>query len=634
MAKALPSAQDLGVVTPQPSLGVASYKGATGMEDDAARGTLVAAQGFERVAQHLEKAQERFDNLQAEDRFNQYQERLNQIAFDPNDGWSTAKGENAIKPEFNTKYSQRFDDERNKLLEGLESQGAKRRFAQLSASAAMRSRAALYEHSAKERVAYGAKVTEDSLKAIEADAWRTFGDDARFNAHLERARFLVSDFAREWSTGAPEETVKRAVQEIESRLWKHRIGAAVAAGDTRIARDLMGKATGVLTTADKMDLDQKIKPQLKIAEAQEKVEELFTKMVPKDPNAPFPALELDAALRKEFAGDPQSLQMARQELGYRRGQVEIQQRESNNANIGTVMEAFYQKNVSLPNVMRMPEFQALQGDAKARVMMQMEGTINQRVSRAHVQEGRALQAMQRRELELKLNGMETYLRLRMDPEAVSKMTPNDLKGIAAQIGWDHTQSLVSYHQQLQSPKGQAAAKLTSDAFRGIVNDYLTEDQRKLLASSPKTDGDRMRKHDLQRQIGEANLLVNTAIQNRKATTLEEATDIARTELGKTLRMKETGFLMFGKPEQEIRPLLSPKLAPEDVKRLYVPLPEIPQEDVLKTIASLRKHKPGLSGMTDGQILTRYKGLIESVHGRLQGGVPPEQVLNYLRTERD
>ena len=61
MAKALPSAQDLGVVSVQPTLGTASYKGATGGEDDAARGLYAAGGQFAAVGKHMEEAQEKFD---------------------------------------------------------------------------------------------------------------------------------------------------------------------------------------------------------------------------------------------------------------------------------------------------------------------------------------------------------------------------------------------------------------------------------------------------------------------------------------------------------------------------------------------------------------------------------------------
>ena len=332
MAKALPSAQDLGISAVQPSLAVASYKGATGGEDDAARGLYVAGNQFAAAGEHLQQAQDKFDELQSEDRFNQYQERLNQIANDPETGWKNAKGENALKPEFNRKYAEIFENERKKLADGLESPGAKQRFSRLAASAALRNRAALYEHSANERVAYEGKVFNDTIKLIKDNAWRAFGDDAAFAAELERAKAVTEKFARGWSTGASEETVSRAIQEVESNLWTHRIQAAVAAGDTRLARDMMGKATKSLTTTDKETLDAKIKPQLKAAEAQTKVDEIFSRIVPKNPNAPFPAIELDAALRKEFAGDPEGLRMARVEADYRYGKINAQQRESNHAN--------------------------------------------------------------------------------------------------------------------------------------------------------------------------------------------------------------------------------------------------------------------------------------------------------------
>lgn len=632
MGRPLPSAQDLGIVTPQPSLAIASYKGATGMEDDAARATYAAGAQFDRVAQHLDKAQEDFDTIQAEDRYNQYQEVLNQIALDPNEGWVNAKGENAIGPEFNAKYTRRFEAERDKILDTLESPGAKQRFSRLASVAAMRNRAKLYEHSAKERFAFDAKVASDTVQNVQQNIWRSFGDDDLFAAESARAAAVVRQFAQR--QGLNEEGVTNAVQELQSQLWTRRIAAAAAAGDVRLAREYMGKATGVLTTKDKAELDAKIKPQLKVSEAQNVVGDLFDKMVSADPNAPFPAVALDAALRKHFEGDPEALRMARAEADYRRGRVEIQQRESNNDNIGKVMEAFHVKGMSMPSVMKTPEFIALQGDAKARVVLQMESVLAQRESRAQSAEGRALLRLDRQQRELQYSGMETYLRLQMDPERLQGLTPNDFMGLSSEIGWQHTQDLIRMQAGLNKPERAASARLSQQAFNGIVNDFLTPEEQTLLASSPKNDAARREKFDLQRRLAQANLQVNSIIQQRKATTLEAAQDIARQELAKTIQLKKTGLPFFGSPEETRRPLLSPRpLTDAELGRVYVPLTEADPGQVMNAALLLRELRTELAKLPlDEKFLSDTRPLLEHMLGLQKSGISRERLIRIMKRE--
>lgn len=629
MAKALPSAQDLGVVTPQPSLSVASYKGATGMEDDAAQATMYAASGFERVAQVMEKGQERFDNLQAEDRYNQYQERLNKLALDPQNGWANAKGENAIKGDFNTRYAKQFQDERDKLIETLDTPAAKRRFAQLSATAAMQHRAKLYEHTAKERIAYEAKVASDTVQGIQQNIWRAYGDNDLFAAESARAVSVVEDFAR--GQGLNEQGVKNAVQELQSQLWAQRIAAATAAGDVKLAREYMGKATGVLTTKDKAEIDAKLKPQMKIAEAQNVVDDLFGKLVPANPNAPFPALELDAALRKHFDGDPEGLRMARAELGYRRGQIEIQQRESNNDNIAKVMQAFYEQKRSLPDVMKTPEYQALNGDAKARFINQAESHINAMISRAATQESRALNAEIRAERARNLAGRAATLQYLMNDEALAAMSPSAVAALGLEIGFDNAQMLANRKIQLAKPANMTQARMARDVFKTIAGEYNFKPE--LLTRAPKNETEREAQGTLATMYMEINQRIHsTSTARGKPLTPDEMEDLARKEFTNMVKI-DPGLFSRSRLVPAISiPADGPKRV-EALKQLTKPMEQIDPEVLGHHIGWIKKNRPGFERMTDAEVRARLGSALERAAGLDAARAPRELIEAVLRGEQ-
>lgn len=610
MPKALPSAQDLGVVGVQPSLAVASYKGATGGEDDAARGMYAAGGQFAAATAHIVEAQEKFDNLQAEDRFNQYQERLNQIALDPSTGWKNQKGEHALKGDFNKRYTEMFEDERKKLSETMESPGAKQRFAQLSASAAMRSRAALYEHSAQERVAYDGKVTSDTLKGIKASAWQNHGNDELFDANLARGRDVIQRFAS--GQGLNEESTKLAIREFESGIWTDRIEAAAAAGDTAKAKEMMGKVTydKLLTTADKERLDAKIKPQIKRTETLAFVEQKFTEMVPKDPNAPFPFAAMDAVLRKQFGEDPESLSFARSELGYRAGIAAKEQQERRDGNMSAVMNVLADGKASQATVRNMPEFQALDGGRKDQVLQIIDRRILRDAQLGQMADSRRLMQLEREERIRNKNGEYVMTHYMLNPDKLVALTPQQLEGdIQAAVGPNNTQQLARMRAELMKPENLTRYKMDTKLAIDVIGSSGYGYDVSLLTRTGKLTVDQQeQKDELNRIIVQG----NQRLQERKPKTEEEKEQILR-ELLKQ-QVVQRGFwggAKNPKPLLAIPTTESPQRAKALEAGARIPIAEIPATDLKVLLESFKGERGGPAAkLSDEQILKGYRGVIE------------------------
>lgn len=636
MASALPTARELGVVGVQPSLGVAQRKGDTGLEGAGARGLSAAGDQFAQVGQILEKAQDEYDQTQAEDRYNQYQEKLNALALDPNTGWANAKGENALKPEFIKQQQDRFEEERKRFMDTLQTPNAKRRFDRLSASATLKHRAGVYEHAAKERVSYETKVFNDTLKLEKDNIWRTFGDDAAFNDALARVRSRTETFAKNWFVGADDVSIKAAVQEAESGLWTHRITAALSAGDTRTAKELFGKATGSMTTEDRAKLEPKLKAMLKVTEAIEKVDSVFGKFVSADPNAPYPAVKVDEELRKAFADNPEGLQAARSEAAHRRQALQIQQTESNQANVGAVMQMMHEKGVPLSQIMKTDEYQAMGPDQKAKLILHDESIRATRASRAHAEAGRAAalesraaSAEHRAYIRMERAGEQVVATYMLNPDTVKDMSDTALNALALDVGPRNALALKSFRDNLSKvPGGLAGAKMDVQSFRAVISEY-GYDPNVMSKTGKLTEKDRQHKDELSHIYLEVNQRIQAkAIEKKRPLELEEKELIMREALKSKVYLDNGWF----SKDREVPAIAVPQSGERGAamrERAIVPFKDIAPESVAASVAFLRANRSDLSRLTDQQIVDRMRGSIERAAALARTGASREEIERFL-----
>lgn len=614
MASTLPTARDLGVVQVQPNLGVVQRRGDTGLEGAAAKGLESAASGFGQAAAYLEKAQDEFDNLQAEDRFNQYQERLNQIALDPEKGWKMAKGENAIKPEFIRDYSEKFEEERKKFVDTLGTPNAKQRFNRLAQAATLKSRGDLYAHSAQERVAYGAKVFDDSIKLIKDNAWRAHGNDELFNSEMARAKALTEQFARQWFVGADEKSIQRAVQETESAMWKARVEGALDAGNAKLAKELFGKASGSLTTADVGKLSPRIKAHLKVSEAVEVVDDVFSKHVSQDPNAPYPATKIDEELRKRFADNPESLQAARQEADYRARKIQETQRENSHANIAASMDNFYLKKMPLSQIMQTKEFQAMDGRQRAEFINSANNFMHLQEARALTAEDRSLARERRAALAQHRAGQQVVGLYMMDPDTLAGMSDNAIKSLMPQIGVDNVLALQQAKAQLTKIIGKPMSR---EEFRPILSEYVPESKLKsVFGPGAKTN----EQAALRAQYGLALGRINQAIQERstkerRELTREEKEEIARKILDQKVRI-DTGWSSVSDIfsfDKEMTAAMIPGTGPireQYLQRGTIPIGEISDARMRVYLEVIKQTRPGFKDANDDRIKRELRTVLE------------------------
>jgi predicted phage tail protein len=195
-----------------------------------------------------------------------------------------------------------------------------------------------------------------------------------------------------------------------------------------------------------------------------------------------------------------------------------------------VMQNFYEKKMPISAIMKTPEYQALDGDQKAKFVNgaesyfhTQEARASARASRAAAEENRAYTALARTERVKELNGRAATLAYLTNPEAVANMTPNGIQALALEIGYDNAQHILNFQKTLtKTPGGLAAAKMDTQSFKTIISEY---GYNPALLTSRSTS---LTSKEVQQQAEMGNILleVNQRIQakataDKKPPTLEE-----------------------------------------------------------------------------------------------------------------
>jgi len=268
----LPSRKDLGMATVSPSMGVVGYRGDSGQEG--VPGKVMQQAGAEigkvgdRMGEIFEKAREEQAKTEAQDALNQYQEKLNTLAYDEK-GWTTVKG-GAANIEFSKKTEESFGAARDQIESSLTDPMSKKWFKLHSQPVTLRSSSALLQHVSKEQTAYRSSVFEKSI-ALKMDSINnSFGNDEMFQGVLMEMASSTREYTK--SLGLPDDAAKAAVNDIVDKAQKHRIKAAMNADDIERATELYKQAkNGVMlgaeavsiSTAAREEIDTMLKPAIR-----------------------------------------------------------------------------------------------------------------------------------------------------------------------------------------------------------------------------------------------------------------------------------------------------------------------------------------------------------------------------------
>ncbi|MBU1235066.1 MAG: hypothetical protein KKC77_19435 [Proteobacteria bacterium] len=577
---------------PRPSTSVAEV-GPTGLEGRSAQFMGEAAGEMGQATKYLEKAQNEFDTLEAENAYNQYQEKLVEEAYGEN-GWTKVKGRDATDPQFQTRYDERFNAAREQIAGNLHSPRAQQMFNQRAAVGALRSRASLMEHASKERTQYQAQVWSKGVENELNDLWRNYGDPDAFKSSLARMEGTTREYAQ--SQGMSEEATKDVLGQIKNKAYKQRFDAAIAADDTDKAKQIRDEATGILDSSTKLHMDEKLKVSVRAQKTVVVADEAWGKFAPTNPNDPVQIASMDAYVREKYPNDPELVKSIRQELVSRAGLWNQQQVE---VNAGAKTEVLKQYNSGVP-LSQLRKTDAWQSMNPADQQVLAEHIID----RGYTMQQRARADRAYTEGEKAKTAMPAFW-IYSDPDVLKTMTRNQITALEPVMGPQLVQQLINKKDAME--KNPWIGKVE----RNLIEDWVVKN----------TDIKDVREKKSRVRVNAMSAWADQELSRQQAEAGRKFTPEEKVQVLDKALMKEVtvnpGFFsnLFGSQKQYPAPMI----LPGDRDNMIVPIDQIPvkvQTEAANFYRSIGRH-PGYS---DKLIIDKNKKQIQKAYAaRVAGG---------------
>jgi hypothetical protein len=319
------------------------------------------------------------------------------------------------------------------------------------------------------------------------------------------------------------------------------------------------------------------------------------------------------------------LRFARQEADYRAGKIQLQQRESNHANMAKVMQMLHVDKVSPMQIFKSDEFRAMDGDQQARLIQHVDALATSAASRAASASARAAAEEARGMARIERNGEYKLLYYQANPDVVLKMSDNEIAGkLALEMGPRNAQQLLTLKRHLEKPENLNRYVMDNATFKSIISDYGYKPE--LLTKTGKISD---RERTQQQELTTIKREIDQILQSSKPKTREEAEKIMRDKLELKVRTS-TGFFGFGATEV---PRLALSTAGDKGKEVLanarITLDQVPPEVTARYVDYIRKNRRGFENRTDAQIRADLKDTLERAAAVFELNGPPELVQDLL-----
>jgi hypothetical protein len=215
----------------------------------------------------------------------------------------------------------------------------------------------------------------------------------------------------------------------------------------------------------------------------------WARMGPSGDTAPIELDKIESSVREQLKADPEAAKLAIGAIRERAHAAQTARRERDTARSAAVLGAFLE-GTSLTQIQRMPDFLALGGDERSKLVTFITGQLYQREQRALTAEQRASVAEERRDRLRYKQNFGAYL-VYSDPNNLAQMSRNEIMTLMPEIGPDATRDLLSKHEQLnRAPKNLADARIDRELINAIGND-LGLPTFKSPAQRSKVDNERI-----------------------------------------------------------------------------------------------------------------------------------------------
>jgi hypothetical protein len=528
----------------QPSATVAGYNPTTG------RDVAQAGKEMQGAADVLAETNLRQDAMAAKDGANRLTQAAMLIQYNDKDGWANTREQQAVGKPFIDTYAGKFNDERQKIRDSLQSDAQRALFDKHADVEALQMQSSLLRHQAAETQKANdstdnARVTL-SLQKIARDPNNIVG----FGTEMSKIEGAVTSNGER--NGLSQQQIDVNLGKVRTAAYVSRIQAlmhgipGVVEPDADAAAALFKSVEPILGEQAIRDLS----PQLAVAGTQQKAQKIGAGLAAK-----YDYTQTGDAQKEIDASDmPAALKTAvRAEVEHRHA---VQQSDADKAQalgVSKVMEQVY-GGASKGQVLASPEFAALRD--KGAVLKAIDDKAYTDVLRANANDARAISKLQRAETELHIKGAAAAFNY-LDPQTLVDTPRAKIEALLPTLGRDWTAQILQRKDSLEK-KGVADAKVDHDDMMAILGEMglkpfekAKSDEGKAAIATTQSRVERML----------------TAVQQAtgKPLSREQKNQIMREEVAKTVTVDNTFWFNDTKPIAE--------LSPDELSRVIVP----PQE---------------------------------------------------------
>lgn len=595
----LPTAENLGA-SPTPSV----RRGVSQLQIDVPRlgyegraleevGRAMGQAGDE-LYKVAEKERQRLDTIKAEEAFNSYSKKL----LDLEQEYSGIKGGDVLKKDLYKDYDEKRTSAAKEIAGGLTSKEAQAAFTQRSLVANRMFDAQLYRHVGAETARYEDAVDADTIGTEIRRGTLAYGRPGEIEMSVLRITKAAERKAAR--AGLPPEALRtQAVSELHSNI----VSMLLTSGQDIAAKAYYNKVKTDLTDNAAVALAAKVEIASTDEEAMRSSGAIWQKYAPQSSAAPVRMFDMEQEARRQHARDPKVANAVISQLRSQAQAWNYQQKEVTSSSQAAVLNA-YHEGTSMDKLQRMPEYVALDGEArvKLRNYIQDRGYTEQQHARAEASYTEGLKAQQ---------SFGRFWELSR-PSNLMAMSENEILALEPEIGRELTGRLMTSKRSIGS--NVRDANIDSDQFNVIADSAGLKPYEKSPSAEQKG------------RLGRLKATVESAIDQHQRVTGRE---LNRDEKNKLMQQEVDRWVMVNEWGRDPKTPAA-TLKPKDLENVYVPLKDIPPNITNEYVNWMRSEGVIPFSMDTSKARTLHKGRIEKAMGLRRAGGTREQIEAALR----
>lgn len=599
----LPTAQDLGQrPVPSGQGGISRLQLSTPRQGAEAQAEIQFGKVTEGLGETLmvlaAKEKAKTDEIMFNEAYSKYQDSTLDLEYGKENGFINIQGGDAVKQPLVEDYREKRKVIAGQIRDGLTNNEQKIAFDKQAGIVDRQFDARLYRHVSEQTQKYQASVSEGVMATERRAAALNWDQPGQIEMSLLRTDREIERQAR--LNGVDNADVINNQKAIAgTQIHADVINQMLIGGKDAAAAAYYNQIKEQLTPEAIVILGNKVKSANVDGESLRGADVVWGTLGPKGAEDPVRLDLMETWLRDKYKDNPTMMKASIADIRSRAVAHKDSVSEMKATNEATVLQSFHD-GADLKMLQTMPEYQALDGEAKVKLRQYINenGYSEQQRSRAQAQY---------REGEKAREGFSTYWEL-SNPQVLNTMSEAQILKLEPVLGQTLTQELMQGKRKLNSPENVKAATMDTESFNVIAANAGLKPYDKSLSVEQKEYLGRMRNE------------------------VEGAIDMEQRRTGKSLNREEKEKIMQTMVDKKVMvdefgrdpSLPAPVIRPEQRSKVYVPIEQVDKSWLKGAINYMRSTGAAPMEWDDNTISQKMKGRLERAYAiSITGGTSTE-----------